>query len=95
MVAGCRYVNFGKKNMSIKLRTEKYVIHIGDAYNMETQTKDAKIKIVISKEQFDIIDFFADVETDEELNKTYILNKCRFKVVPHFHLETENDTHAQ
>ena len=51
---------------------------------MDAQKEDAKFKIVITREQFTVIEMFADIEQDEELNKVYILNKCRFKVHPHF-----------
>jgi len=71
-------------NVGSSLWSEKYELHIGKAYNMETQMPDAKFKIIVSREQFQVIEQFADIEQDEELNKTYIINKCRFKVYPHF-----------
>ena len=64
--------------------SDKYELHIGKAYNLETKMEDAKFKIIVTKEQMQVIEHFAYIEMDAELNKTYILNKCRFKVVPYF-----------
>jgi hypothetical protein len=41
-------------------------------------------KGLISQEQFDFIERFADVKWDAENNKTYIINELRFRIVPHF-----------
>lgn len=71
-------------NVGSSFWSDKYEIHIGKAWDMDAQKEDAKFKIVITREQFTVIEMFADIEQDEELNKVYILNKCRFKVHPHF-----------
>jgi|VirMetMinimDraft_7_1064189.scaffolds.fasta_scaffold55078_2 hypothetical protein len=76
--------NDAKPNVGSSIWSEKYELHIGKAYNLETKMEDAKFKIIVTKEQMQVIEHFADIEMDAELNKTYILNKCRFKVVPHF-----------
>ena len=62
----------------------KYEIHIGNAFNMDTKMQDAKFKIIITQEQLTVIEQFADIELDAELKRTYIINKCRFTVQPHF-----------
>lgn len=65
----------------------KYEIHIGTAFNMDTIMQDAKFKIIITQEQFFVIEQFADIELDAELKRTYIINKCRFTVQPHSDLK--------
>ena len=65
----------------------KYEIHIGNAFNMDTKMQDSKFKIIITQEQFMLIEQFADIELDAELKRTYIINKCRFTVQPHFDLK--------
>ena len=62
----------------------KYEIHIGNAFNMDTKMQDSKFKIIITQEQFILIEQFSDIELDAELKRTYIINKCRFTVQPHF-----------
>ena len=61
-----------------------YEMHIGKVFNMETQREEAKFKIIITQEQFSFIEQFADIELDSELKRTYIINKCRFTIRPHF-----------
>jgi hypothetical protein len=63
---------------------EKYEIHIGQVFNPETQTNEPKQKIIITRDQFEVIQYFADTEVDEELHRVYTLNKFKFKVVPYF-----------
>ena len=73
-----------KPHVGSSIWSDKYELHIGRAFNLETKMEDAKFKIIVTKEQMQVIEHFADIEMDAELNKTHILNKCRFKVVPHF-----------
>lgn len=67
----------------------KYEIHIGKAFNMDTKMQDAKSKIIITQDQFAVIEQFADIELDAELKRTYIINKCRFTIHPHFEFKHE------
>lgn len=66
----------------------KYEIRIGETTQI-CEKQDFTIKTVpkqvllISEEQLAIIEQFAHVERDEELNKIYTLNNCKFKILPH------------
>ena len=63
---------------------EKYEIHIGEIYDLESQTKKPKQTMIITREQLAVIEHFADTKKDEELNTIYRLNQCEFKIMPHF-----------
>lgn len=67
----------------------EYEIHIGQVTNLDTLQPAPKLKFTITSEQFNVIEQFADIELDSELNKTYILNKCRFTVHLHFNTVVE------
>ena len=63
---------------------EKFEIHIGEIFDLESKTKKPKQTMIITREQFAVIEQFADTRKDEYLNTIYILNQCEFKVIPHF-----------
>ena len=66
---------------------EKFEIHIGKIYDLESKTEKPKQRIIITREQFTVIEQFADTRKDEDLNTIYKLNQCEFKVMPHFSFE--------
>ena len=45
--------------------------------------------MIITREQFAVIEQFADTRKDEDLNTIYRLNQCEFKVIPHFSFEND------
>ena len=63
---------------------EKFEIHIGKIYDLESKTEKPKQTMIITREQFAVIEQFADTRKDEDLNTIYKLNQCEFKVMPHF-----------
>lgn len=65
-----------------------YEIQIGEVTDFESLQSRPKHTFIITESQFEVIRTFADVVKDEELNEVYVINKCRFKVVPIF---TPND----
>ena len=69
---------------------EKFEIHIGKTYDLESKTEKPKQTVIITREQFAVIEQFADTRKDEELNTIYRLNKCEFKVMPYFSFKDEN-----
>ncbi len=63
---------------------EKFEIHIGKTYDLESRIEKPKLTIIITREQLAVIEHFADTRKDEDLNTIYRLNQCEFKVMPHF-----------
>ena len=63
---------------------EKFEIHIGNIYDSESKSEKPKLTMIITREQFVVIEQFADTRKDEDLNTVYRINQCEFKVVPHF-----------
>jgi hypothetical protein len=63
---------------------EKYEIHIGEIFDLTTNTKRPKQILVVTKEQHDAIIHFADQRKDAELNTIYKLNECEFSIKPLF-----------
>ena len=63
---------------------EKFEIHIGEIYDLRSKTKKPKQTMIITREQFSVIEQFADTRKDEDLNTIYRINQCEFKVLPHF-----------
>lgn len=59
-----------------------YEIQIGSNYNLATQEAEPATKFQITGEQAEILERFADVRRDEELNTLYVINNCYFKIVP-------------
>lgn len=59
-----------------------YKLIIGKVIDMSTGNEIPAWSIDIDEEQFRLINMFADQEKDENLNITYIINKCRFKILP-------------
>lgn len=72
------------KNIGIPFRAMKYTIEIGKAFDLEKNIEIPKQTMIITEEQKAIIEHFADIERDEELNTFYILNKCKFKIGIYF-----------
>ncbi len=66
---------------------EKYEIHIGSIYNIETGQTAPKQVMIISHEQFEVIKMFADQKKDSELKTIYKINNCEFTVYPHFEFQ--------
>jgi len=66
---------------------KEYTIEIGEVFNVNTQKREPKIKIDISEEQLYVIEMFATVQKDKNLNNIYTLNDCEFRVVPNFHAQ--------
>ena len=58
---------------------EKFEIHIGKIYDLESKTEKPKQTIIINREQLAIIEIFAYTRKDEDLNTIYKLNQCEFK----------------
>ncbi|MDY0389200.1 MAG: hypothetical protein RBT65_19190 [Methanolobus sp.] len=68
---------------------EKFEIHFGKIYDLESKTEKPKQIMIITREQFSVIERFADTRKDEDLNTIYRLNQCEFKVMPHFSFEND------
>lgn len=62
---------------------DKFEIHIGEVFDSDGNTTKAKQTMVITREQFAVIEQFADTRRDENLNTIYKLNQCEFRVFPH------------
>ena len=45
--------------------------------------------MIITREQFVLIEQFADTRKDEDLDTIYRLNKCEFKVIPYFNFDNK------
>lgn len=61
-----------------------YEIHIGEIFDLGDQLPKPAQVIIITQDQFAIIEQFADTKKDRKLNTTYIINQCEFTVTPHF-----------
>ena len=68
---------------------EKFAIHIGKIYDLESKTEKPKLTMIITREQFALIEQFADTRKDEDLNIIYRLNQCEFKVIPYFDFDNK------
>ena len=68
---------------------EKFAIHIGKVYDLESKTEKPKLTMIITREQFALIELFADTRKDEDLDIVYRLNKCEFKVIPYFDFDNK------
>jgi hypothetical protein len=55
-------------------------IHIGEVCDLETKITTPLKRIPISKEQKEIVEFFADVIKDENSQNIYKINKCEFRI---------------
>ena len=66
----------------------KYEIHIGQVIDLITGLLKPRQVFIITKEQFAIIEMFANQKKDFELNTIYKLNDCEFKIMPS--IETGN-----
>ena len=69
--------------------TPEYKLQIGERSIVDI-TKSSGIKYVpeqellISKEQLEMLETVANIEVDKSLNKWYIVNNLRMKVIPFF-----------
>ncbi len=63
---------------------EKYEIHIGECFDLLSNTKKPKQVLIITREQLAIIEHFANQRKDEELKTIYKLNDFEFTIIPHF-----------
>ena len=64
---------------------EKYEIHIGENFDLETNRHIPAKILILTKLQLDAILMFASIRKDELLNEVYKINDCEFKVFPYFH----------
>lgn len=61
-----------------------YEIHIGETFNIDNASAKLPLKrIIITDEQFAILEAFASQRRDEHLNIIYKLNDCEFRIYPH------------
>lgn len=73
----------------IEIQGQKYEMQFGEVFDLiQGQTKSKNI-MIISADQFKIIESIADIEFSADLEKTYIVNKLRFKIVPNFKINPE------
>lgn len=63
---------------------KKYEIRIGKFLDLATNREVAKQKIIITQDQLNLIEYFANTRKDAELNTIYILNDCEFTIHPVF-----------
>ena len=63
---------------------EKFAIHICKIYDLESKTEKPKKTMIITSQQFALIEQFADTRKDEDLDIIYRLNQCGLKVIPYF-----------
>lgn len=61
-----------------------FEIHIGEVFDIKSNTKKPKQIIIITDEQRAVIEHFASQRKDEELNTIYKLNDCEFRIYPKF-----------
>jgi len=61
---------------------QRFEIHIGKRFNLELQEYEPMQKINISEDQFMLIERFANIRFDRDLNKIYRLNEVEFIVIP-------------
>ena len=59
-----------------------YRLEIGEVLDMQNSVKKPKMVMIINEDQYRLITMFADMEKDSELDTTFIINKCRFKIYP-------------
>lgn len=64
--------------------TDKYEIHIGEIFDLATNSKRPERILIITEDQLTIIEQFANQRKDAELNIFYKLNECEFRIFPHF-----------
>jgi hypothetical protein len=64
------------------MSTQVYRLEIGEQLDLQSNTLKPKMAMIISEEQYRLITTFADMEKDENLDTTFIINKCRFKIYP-------------
>lgn len=64
---------------------DKYEIQIGKVLDGSNLLRTIPLKTLkITREQFLILEIFANQVKDSELNTIYKINDCEFKVVPSF-----------
>lgn len=68
----------------------KYEIHIGEMFDLATNSKKPKQTLIITDDQRAIIEQFASQRKDSELNTIYKLNECEFCIYPHINFGGEN-----
>ena len=71
--------------------TNKCEIHIGVSFNLSSAgeiTQQPKQILIITHDQFAIIEQFANQRKDAELNTIYKINECEFRIFPH--IESKN-----
>lgn len=70
----------------------KYEIHIGEIFDLTTNSKKPKQTLIITQDQLELIEQFADQRKDSELNTIYKLNECEFRILPHFDFGASAET---
>lgn len=66
---------------------EKFEIQIGKCIDLNTGLSKPKQVITITEDQFSLIEQFADIKKDKDLNTIYKLNECEFTVVSKFFVD--------
>lgn len=64
------------------IKVYSYEIHIGSNYEFQTLKQIPDQVIKITQDQFEIINLFANITKDENLNITYQINNCSFTIHP-------------
>jgi hypothetical protein len=60
----------------------KYEIHIGESIDLETNDKNPYRVMIITPDQLALIEVFAHIRKDSQLNNIYKLNDVEFKITP-------------
>jgi hypothetical protein len=63
---------------------DKYEIHIGEVYDMDLKTERPAQILIITPEQREVIETFANTRIDQNLNTIYIINDIDFRILPSF-----------
>lgn len=73
-------------HLFMQIMKQQYEIQIGEITELTSGIKTPKQIIVITRDQFEVIETFASTRKDEDLNTIYKLNDCEFKVLPKFNI---------
>lgn len=67
-----------------------YEIQIGEVFDLTLNAKKPKQIIIITAQQKEVIELFANQIKDAELNTIYIINDCEFRMIPYFEFDKNN-----
>lgn len=65
-----------------------YEIHIGQLWDLKLSRHVPKQLILITEDQKQIIEHFANVTKDSDLNNVYRINDCEFRIMPHIEIKS-------